>query len=457
MFCRSNRSILLAAKPSIIVGIFLFSLSAATGCATSKPQPTQVLLMPAPDVYEDGRIDPFIDNDPISRGVQPGILYATDRRPAGPEDKSYRYFTNERGHALHLGLAEVRFGHDESITWEEARRISLLKNRTTDYPLEVSGIEPFGVLEETIRPFDDNFMPDPAPGRRFAEEIDKRLAISDRKDVYIYVHGYKVHFESPVLVASEFWHFLGYNGAFIAYSWPTKASMWSYLADLDKALNSARYLRTLILYIARHTDVEHIHVIGYSMGTRLVARMLADLGMYGYLMAEDAVHDAVKLGHVILTGADVDRSILGGYLIDGALRVPQALTIYQSSADKALGVSRRVFGRERAGQVFETDTLGPRARDYFLNNDHLFVVDVTNAEGSTLGKGHGYFRGSPWVSSDILITLMYDLAPTSRGLVQDQDSAVWRFPDDYMIRLREALARKNPALTDERPEAEQSP
>jgi hypothetical protein len=409
--------------------------------------------MPAPDIYEDGRIDPFIDDDPISRGLQPGILYATDRRPAEPGDTEYRYFTNERGHALHLGLAEVRFGHDESITWEEARQISLLKNRTTDYPLEVTGIERFGVLEETIRPFDDDFVPDPAPGRRFAEEIDKRLAISDRKDVYIYVHGYKVHFESPVLVASEFWHYLGYNGAFIAYSWPTKASTWSYLADLDKALNSARYLRTLILYVAKHTDAEHIHVIGYSMGTRLVARMLADLGMYGYLMDEDDVHEATKLGHVILTGADIDRSILGGYLIDGALRVPRALTVYQSSEDKALGVSRRVFGRERAGQVLESVTMGPRAREFFLDNDRLFVIDVSDAEGSTQGKGHGYFRGSPWVSSDILMSLMYDLEPGERGLVQDEDSAVWQFPEDYVIRRRETLARENPALSTDPPDA----
>ena len=35
---------------------------------------------------------------------------------------------------------------DETITWEEARRISLLKNRTSDYPLEVVDVEEFGIV-----------------------------------------------------------------------------------------------------------------------------------------------------------------------------------------------------------------------------------------------------------------------------------------------------------------------
>lgn len=448
MTCRSPTSISRRLRVIRSFGIALCAVILASGCATNQPAPSQIFLMPAPDVYEDGAIDPFIDNDPISRGVHPGILYATDRQPAGADDKKYNYFTHERGHVLHLGIAEIRLGHDESMTWEEARRVSLLKNRTTDYPLEVTGIESFGVLERTVRPFDDNYMPDPAPGRRFAEEIDKRLAISDRKDVYIYVHGYNVNFENPILVASEFWHFLGYNGAAIAYSWPTKRSMWAYLADLEKAQNSARYLRALILHISQNTAVERIHVIGYSMGTRLVARMLADLGMYGYLLDEREVGERVKLGHVILVGADLDRSILGGYLVDGALRVPQALTIYQSAEDKALKASRRVFGRERAGQVVSAGSMGPRAREFFMDNDRLRVIDVSNAEGSTSGRGHAYFRSSPWVSSDILMTLMYNLAPDKRGLEQDEGSALWQFPADYVDRLRRSLARENPAFAD---------
>jgi esterase/lipase superfamily enzyme len=424
---------------------FLITALLIAGCA-SKPT-HQIFLMPAPDVYIDGQIDPFIDNDPISRGVQPSILYATDRAPATEDEKKKNpFYSDERGGVLRLGLAETEFGLDEEITWEEARRISLLKNRTDQYPIELSKVSEFGVLAESIDAFDGNVEPDDEPGRRFAEEINRRLAISHTKDVYIYVHGYKVAFENPVLVAAELWHFLGYNGAFIAYSWPSTPKTLAYFEDLDDAINSARYLRTLILYIADHTDAEKIHVLGYSAGTRAVTRMLADFGMYGWFMDKEAIDRKLKLGNIIVVGSDVDRQILGGYLIDGALRIPEAITIYQSSGDSALGLSKWVFGRNRAGQVVDEGPIDPKIVEFFDEHPSLRLVDVTDAEGSTSGNGHSYFRTSPWVSSDVLMTLMYNLAPADRGLVMSEKGPIWTYPADYVEKLRQALGRVNPAL-----------
>ena len=76
-------------------------------------------------------------------------------------------------------------------------------------------------MARTIRPFDEDLEPSDEPGRRFVAAINQRLASSASKDVYIYSYGYKVDLENPLLIASELWHFLGYNGAFIAFSWPT--------------------------------------------------------------------------------------------------------------------------------------------------------------------------------------------------------------------------------------------
>ena len=416
------------------------------GCGSNKPAPTQVFLMPAPGIYEDGKIDPFIDNDPISRGVQPGILYATDRAAAAEDDKKYDYYTHERGRVLRLGEAYTRLGIDEDVTWEEARRITLLKNRTENYPLEVTGIDEFGVLASTIPAFNTTHERSAESLNRFEEEIRERLSRSRTKDVYIYVHGYKVNFENPVLVASELWHFLGYNGAFIAYSWPTKFSIWAYVADLENATNSARYLRTLILEVAEMPEVERIHVLGYSAGTRLVSRMLADLGMYGYQKSKEEVFARVKLGNVILIGSDVDRQIMGGYLLDGALRIPESLTLYQSRADGALNMSRRVFRLERSGQVADAGPITPEETKWFYEHPELRLIDVSHAEGGTDHGGHSYFRTSPWVSSDILMTLMYNLSPAERGLVQLEDRPLWDFPEDYVERLRKSLAEVNPAI-----------
>ncbi len=415
------------------------------GCGGNPQKENQILLMPAPDVYEEGKIDPFIDNDPISRGVPPGILYATDRKPAEPGDRKYQYYTHERGFALRLGQADIILGDNPDMTWEEARRLTLLKNRTDDYPLQVGEVQEFGVLAETVRPF-DSFEESGEPGQAFIDAVNARLAASERNDVYVYVHGYKVNFENPLLVASELWHFLGYNGAFVAYSWPTRFSIWNYLVSVDNSINSARNLRALVLHIAQNTDVEKIHIIGYSMGTRTVSRMLADFGMYGYFFDKEDIDENLKLGNVYLIGSDVDRNIIGGYLQDGALRIPDSLTIYMSSADSALNMSRKVFGRERTGQLMKEIRMGERSWEFFKSHPELRIIDVTDAEGGTSGSGHGYFRGSPWVSSDLLMSLLYNLTPKDRGLVMREDAPLWTFPPDYVAHLRDTLARVNPSL-----------
>ena len=414
------------------------------GCTGNPQKQNQILLMPAPDVYEEGKIDPFIDNDPISRGVPPGILYATDREPAEPGDRKYQYYTHERGSVLRLGEADIILGDNPDITWEEARRLTLLKNRTDEYPLQVGEVEEFGVLANTVRPFDQTGKSD-APRQQFIDAINQRLATSERNDVYVYVHGYKVNFENPLLVAAELWHFLGYNGAFIAYSWPTKFSVFAYLSDLDSAVNSARNLRSLLAEIADHSDAERIHVIGYSAGTRLVARMLADFGIYATTLNEEEIRE-LKLENVILIGSDVDRSIFGGYLLDGALRVPRSLTIYQSSLDGALAWSNRIFARERLGQAFDDVNATPEQLQWFVDNPELRFIDVSEADQGKVLGGHGYFRKSPWVSSDILMTLMYNLTPDERGLVQQDGLPLWTFPPDYVERLRNSLAEINPKL-----------
>jgi esterase/lipase superfamily enzyme len=425
--------------------IFLLAATQLVGCAGNAEKEKQILLMPAPEVYEEGRLDPFIDNDPISRGVPPGILYATDRKPAEADDKKYDYYTHERGSALRLGIANIILGDNPDMTWEEARDVTLLKNRTDDFPLQVGRVEEFGVLAGTIRPSDQIERTD-EPRQAFIDAINKRLATSDRKDIYVYVHGYKVNFENPLLVAAELWHFLGYNGAFVAYSWPTKFSVSAYLADLDSAVNSARNLRTLLIDIAKYSDAERIHVIGYSAGTRLVARMLADFGIYAATLPDEKIRE-LKLENVILIGSDIDRSIFGGYVLDGALRIPRSLTIYQADEDGALAWSNRIFNRERLGQSFREINPSPESMQWFLDHPQLRFVNVTEADEGEVKGGHGYFRKSPWVSSDVLMTLMYNLKPEERGLVTKNEFPEWHFPPDYVERLRKSLAEINPALT----------
>jgi esterase/lipase superfamily enzyme len=349
---------------------------------------------------------------------------------------------------LRLGSARVKAGA-EGIDWEEARRISLAKNRTTDYPLQVVSVNETGVLASTV-----TFItqPDPPPttpdlaGEQFAEMVDQRLADSGVKDVYIYVHGYRVVFDNPVLVASELWHFLGYRGAFIAYAWRSTPRALAYASDTETTVTRARNLRLLLTYLAEKTQVERIHIIGYSAGTRLVVRALEQLAFLNADATDDQIRNNLRIGSVVLVGADVSREGFGAAAAEGILRIPERTTVYVSSADSALNVSQWIFRRERLGQMW-TDGMPARVAEFVRENTSLEIVDVTAAAGSTSGNGHAYFRDSPWVSSDMLTYLAYNVGPARRGLVKAVDDLpVWTFPPDYIERLRKVLVEMNPSL-----------
>ncbi len=426
----------------VLASLLLFNL---TACA--KKPVNEIFLMPAPDVYDAGAIDPFSDNDPITQIPYEGILYATDREPSNGEGKETHYL-NKRGFVLRLGVGKIELG-DENITWEEARKISLLKNRAANYPLKVNAIKEIGILADSYSVFTmpQDIGPEASePAKIYANMINEKLEQSSRKDIYIYVHGYKVVFENPLLVASELWHFLGYDGVFIAYAWPSTPKNLAYFSDLETTALSAYNFRIFLEYLARETQAESIHIIGYSAGTRLVINGLGQLAFMYKDETKETFQKHLRIGHVILTASDFDRQLYGSYINDGILDVAKDTTIYLSELDSALSLSKWIFNRQRLGQMWEDRKLPEGLAELLWQADDLFLVDVSDVEKAATGNGHAYFRKSPWVSSDILSTLMYDLPPQERGLYHTKDWPIWQFPPDYMNKLTAALIERSPLL-----------
>ena len=160
----------------------------------------------------------------------------------------------------------------------------------------------------------------------------------------------------------------------------------------------------------------------------------------------EAAQKHLRIGKIILIGSDIDRQLMGSYIVDGLLDAMDNMTVYVSSKDKALGLSRFLLGRQRLGEMFAEGEIRPEVAAFLEDSTELQLINVTDAEGALTGNGHGYFRSSPWASSDILMTLRYGLAPEDRGLVRTDVLPVWTFPPDYIDRLRAAIIEANPAF-----------
>ncbi|UCB54126.1 MAG: alpha/beta hydrolase [Thiotrichales bacterium] len=440
------------AYPGLNLHCWFFWVVVLSGCASTPVD--QIELMPAPDVYGDGLLNPLPETNPFDRIPYDGILFVTDRAPA-TEDSPERYYSNDRGQVLRLGLAEIQFGKKE-FDWEFARYVSMLKARTVEFPVKISNVEEWGIMGSTMPYWFNSTLVDemelPADAtKRFAAAINAQLAVSKKKHVYIYVHGYKVAYEDPILVSAELWHFLGYNGAFVAYAWPSTPSRFAYIKDSDTSEGYSRNFRLLLEFIAEQTDAEEIHVIGYSNGTRLVLRAVEQLALIHRGKTADQIQQQLRLGNVILVGSDLDRGIFGSYMADGILNVSKHFSIYMSSYDKALGFAQLLTRRQRLGQLWggKGGEIHPLARQALLDyRDQLSFINVSDAEGSATGRGHGYFRNSPWASSDVLMTMYYGLSPEQRGLAEQDDLPVFTFPPDYILRLWDAIEAVDPEFAE---------
>jgi esterase/lipase superfamily enzyme len=399
----------------------------------------RIELMPPPVVFKAGTVDPLPKISEAGYQQKTQLFYVTDRRPATSED-AQNFYANDRGFVLRAGLVDVVADPPFSGI-EELREASRSGEGREKRSLRIARTKEFGVLpvsDTTLLPNAPRKDDMEAAGRAFASAIDQKLSDSAQKDVFIYVHGYNVDFDYPVLTAKELQHYLGYRGALLAYAWPSTPNRFAYFKDLETAGATRRNLRELIVFLSRRTDAEDIHIIGYSAGARLAFEAVHELA----LQSTSASGGSPSVGQLILIGSELDRTYFAQVLADGLLDQVEDLTIYGSETDSALGVSTFILGRQRLGQIWPEDEFTHEVETKLLTLSNLHLIDVSDAEDSATGNGHGYFRSSPWASSDIILSLIYDKPPQQRGLVRPEGRAIWEFPPDYPDRVVRS-AREN--------------
>ena len=406
--------------------------------------------MPVPEAFEEAiqvapQQSPYVDLGPYK-----GILYVTDREPATADDNS-RFYQNDRGSALRVGSALIGYVGKEK-TVEELQEIALAKSGTRKFPLAVTELNEMGILGSAL-PYGkltqlSQFGDTPSADESLTDAINAKLAQSARKDVYLYVHGYKVVFENPLLIAAQLWHFMGYDGVFMPYAWPSTPKRLAYFKDLETAELSANNLRLFLEFLAVKTNVEKVHIIGYSAGTRVVIEALQQLALKQQCNCESANRLNRVIGQIALVGSDYDRERWAAGVANGLLDIVDGMTIYVSETDKALGMSRFVFREGRLGQMSEVPDA--HIHEWLEGHKKLNFIDVTGVVGSKAGGGHAYFRTSPWVSSDLLSLLLYQFSPKDRGLERIDGDIEWTFPTDYNRRLGAAIRNQKPKRVNER-------
>jgi esterase/lipase superfamily enzyme len=173
-------------------------------------------------------------------------------------------------------------------------------------------------------------------------EAIQRFQDTQEHGVLIFVHGFNTSFDDAVYKTAQIAFDTHFQGLPVAFSWPSMASLTQYDYDQNSAQYSEDAFTALLDLIHNDGEVTKIYIVAHSMGNQIVLNALAHAQNAGYEIAMD---------EIIMAAPDVDRDVFNN-LIERVKNVTKGLTLYASSADKALVLSRmKAGGVPRAGDV----------------------------------------------------------------------------------------------------------
>ncbi len=384
-------------------------------------------LMPAPLLFQDTDVQITDVGPALADGATIEVFYGTNRLPIGPRDA--RIYTVAPDRRLHLGRALMRIG-DEGSTLDQMFEWSTGAGRDDRPFIHLERMTEYASLPPEIDPT----APPEAEEQVWYDEINALLAQSPHKNILVYVHGANTTVERAAGQASQLRHFTGRNAVVVLFVWPTAENFLRYSQDIQTAYGAAPRLTELIELLAAHTDADNIDVFTYSAGATVGTDALA-------LLSETAPDVAgASLGEVYHAAPDAD---FAGFVDDLAFYAGDAdrVTTAVNLGDSALRLAAVMNRASRAGRP-DLAELTPDAADFLFGAAAGLGLEILQVRPENMpdlpATSHTFWYDDPWVSSDVLATLLFHLTPQERGLEQGaapNGAVYWTFPSDYPDRI----------------------
>ncbi|WP_082584730.1 alpha/beta hydrolase [Ensifer sp. Root423] len=225
-----------------------------------------------------------------------------------------------------------------------------------------------------------------------AEEIDRVAAEkwlnshvrkSPDGSVLVFIHGFNNHFEDAVFRFAQIVHDSGARSVPVLATWPSRGSLLAYGYDRESTNYTRNAVERLFQYLARDPEVKEVSILAHSMGNWLALESLRQMAI-----RNDGL--PAKFKNVMLAAPDVDVDVFGSQIADMGKRRPR-FTLFVSRDDRALAVSRRVWGN-----VSRLGAIDPEQSPYKeeLAADGITVVDLTKIKAGD-NLHHTKFAESP--------------------------------------------------------------
>ena len=421
----------------------------AVDLAVELPASEGIHLMPTPVGFEFGAADPFAATPPDERTTRVKVFVVANRR-ADADASPAEFLTDRRTIAVRLCTLDVDLVPSVG-SWQQLVELCREPGRTDGPPIVLSGFTDFGGAWPGPAALEPREELGPEAVDRFAAAIDEAIDRSGGEDLYVYVHGFDTTVPKNAGYAAELFNYLGRRGAIVLFAWPSAGDLFGYAEDKTSARASVRTFRKCLQLLGSRTKAKKIHILAHSAGTPIAIEAIDELRLLNDTMQPRDAGRALRLGRLILAAPDMDFFTAYDALADGATELPERITIYDSRSDRALEIAAWFCGGTRLGRSL--GELDQREIDFLMNDANVDVIDVTNAERhAQTWLGHRYFWQNPWVSTDVMLTLLTDANPTDRGLQFDAGRRVHGFGNDYPDRVRPIARELIQAVVESRDE-----
>jgi len=320
------------------------------------------------------------------------FFYVTNRRMERQDGAVEERFGKEREPRLKFGLFDTDI--------EPSLGIGRLVNPTDWFQNEEIRLRDVRELEQDA----------------LIEELRGQVHESPYRSLLINVNGFRERFPSGLRKTAFLAHVLDINSPILVFDWPGDqgSTPRGYLRAQGIARESGEELSQTLQLIIREVQPERLWLLANSMGGEVVVTAFTLL-----FQEADLADSETEIENVVLTAPDVSHEEFGSQFKDEITALARNLTVYVSSNDRALLMSRVLNRGRRLGE----STVDPANPDQFDEaakafelvdsaDDVVTLVDVTPVNRTR--NFHNFSLETPEFFDDLFLRLTNSETPRSR-------------------------------------------
>lgn len=322
------------------------------------------------------------------------FFYATNRVPGQTGGQIADRFLSEREASLKFGYFDTRI--------EPSLGLGMIVNPSDWF------------LNEEIQLLDVREQDQDALLAQLRDQVNA----SPRRSLLVVIHGFREAFPSALRKTAFLGHVLDINTPVLVVDWPGDqgSSLNGYRRARRVATESGAELAQALKLITQKVEPDRVWLLANSMGGQVV------VNAFHQLMQDSEFSDTdTEIENVILTAPDVDHREFNERFKHEIKALADNVTVYVSSNDRALLVSRVINRGLRLGES-TLDPTNPGQIEQTANlakllepeDEGLVLVDVTAVNRTR--NFHNFSLETPEFFSDLFLRLTGTGLPKSREI-----------------------------------------